>query len=87
MILCRKPSSRLLNGFWKVRLIFHLLLEELSVMYKTVANVPDAETQYHAHEFLDVTVQPKPIYISPNEVYAMHTLLAQHIDFLVCVLQ
>ncbi|ETW84040.1 hypothetical protein HETIRDRAFT_381374 [Heterobasidion irregulare TC 32-1] len=47
-----------------------------------VADVPDAETQYHAHEFLDVTVQPKPIYISPNEVYAMHTLLAQHIDFL-----
>jgi Ras GTPase-activating-like protein IQGAP2/3 len=45
-----------------------------------VANVPDAETQYHAHEFLDVTVQPKPIYISPNEVYAMHGLLAQNID-------
>lgn len=48
-----------------------------------VANVPDAETQYHAHEFLDVTVQPKPIYISPNEVYAMHGLLAQNIDRLV----
>lgn len=48
-----------------------------------VADVPDAETQYHAHEFLDVTVQPKPIYISPNEVYAMHGLLAQHIDRLV----
>lgn len=52
-----------------------------------VADVPDAETQYHAHEFLDVTVQPKPIYISPNEVYAMHGLLAQHIDRLVrCLL-
>ncbi len=49
----------------------------------SVADVPDAETQYHAHEFLDVTVQPKPIYISPNEVYAMHGLLAQHIDRLV----
>jgi hypothetical protein len=49
----------------------------------SVANVTDAETQYHAHEFLDVTVQPKPIYISPNEVYAMHGLLAQHIDRLV----
>src|SRR6266851_10083739 len=48
-----------------------------------VADVPDAETQYHTHEFLDVTVQPKPIYISPNEVYAMHGLLAQHIDRLV----
>jgi hypothetical protein len=48
-----------------------------------VADVPEAETQYHAHEFLDVTVQPKPIYISPNEVYAMHGLLTQHIDRLV----
>lgn len=48
-----------------------------------VANVPDAETQYHAHEFLDATVQPKPIYISPNEVYAMHGLLSQHLDDLV----
>ncbi|KAI0053622.1 ras GTPase-activating protein [Auriscalpium vulgare] len=44
-----------------------------------VADAPDAESQYHAHEFLDATVQPKPIYISPNEVYAMHGLLAQHI--------
>lgn len=48
-----------------------------------VANVSDAETQFQAHEFLDVTVQPKPIYISPNEVYAMHTLLSQHQDHLV----
>ncbi|KAI0307116.1 hypothetical protein B0F90DRAFT_1622592 [Multifurca ochricompacta] len=48
-----------------------------------VADVPDAETQYNAHEFLDVTVQPKPIYISPNEVYSMHGLLSQHIDRIV----
>ena len=54
-----------------------------SFTWAVVANVPDAETQYHAHEFLDVTVQPRPIYISPNEVYAMHGLLAQHIDRLV----
>ena len=51
-----------------------------------VADVPDAETQFQAHEFLDVTVQPKPIYISPNEVYAMHTLLAQYQEHLVSVL-
>ena len=49
----------------------------------TVADVPDAETHYHAHEFLDVTVQPKPIYISPNEVYGMHTLLSKYQDKLV----
>ncbi|KAF8332668.1 uncharacterized protein EI90DRAFT_683028 [Cantharellus anzutake] len=47
-----------------------------------VADVPDAEAHFHAHEFLDVTVQPKPIYISPNEIYAMHKLLAQHLDIL-----
>jgi Ras GTPase-activating-like protein IQGAP2/3 len=51
----------------------------------TVANVADAETQFHAHEFLDVTVQPKPVYISPNEVYSMHLLLAQHLDKLVTI--
>jgi hypothetical protein len=43
-----------------------------------VASVPDAETQFHAHEFLDATVQPKPIYISPNEIYTIHSLLLQH---------
>ncbi|KAF7301657.1 RAS GTPase-activating protein [Mycena indigotica] len=43
-----------------------------------VANVPDAETFFHAHEFLDATVQPKPIYISPNEIYTIHGLLLQH---------
>ena len=45
--------------------------------------MPDAETQFHAHEFMDATVQPKPIYISPNEIYTMHSLLLQHQDFLV----
>ncbi|KAG8965048.1 hypothetical protein FRC03_001003 [Tulasnella sp. 419] len=48
-----------------------------------VADVPDAETHFHAHEFLDATVQPKPIYISPNEVYSMHSLLATHIEALI----
>ncbi|KAF9247031.1 ras GTPase-activating protein [Melanogaster broomeanus] len=45
-----------------------------------IADVPDAETHYHAHEFLDATVQPKPIYISPNEVYGMHGLLSKYQD-------
>ncbi|TFK75932.1 hypothetical protein BDN72DRAFT_786097 [Pluteus cervinus] len=48
-----------------------------------VANVPDAETHFHAHEFLDATFQPKSIYISPNEIYTMHSLLSQHQDALV----
>ncbi|OCB84496.1 hypothetical protein A7U60_g8482 [Sanghuangporus baumii] len=45
-----------------------------------VADVQDAEAQFHANEFLDVATQPKPIYISPNEVYSMHSLLSQHLD-------
>ncbi|KAG9317305.1 ras GTPase-activating protein [Chiua virens] len=52
----------------------------LSHLVPTVADVPDAESHYHAHEFLDVAVQPKPIYISPNEVYGMHTLLTKYQD-------
>jgi hypothetical protein len=48
-----------------------------------VSSVPDAESQFHAHEFLDATVQPKPIYISPNEIYTIHSLLLQHQNFLV----
>ncbi|KDQ64483.1 hypothetical protein JAAARDRAFT_28113 [Jaapia argillacea MUCL 33604] len=57
-------------------------IAQLSAWIVQVADVPDAESQYHAHEFLDATVQPKPIYISPNEVYAMHALLSQHLDTL-----
>lgn len=54
-------------------------INEISAWILEVADVPDADTQFHAHEFLDVTVQPKPIFISPNEIYAMHGLLSQHI--------
>ncbi|KAF5388019.1 hypothetical protein D9615_000397 [Tricholomella constricta] len=55
-------------------------ITEISTWLIDVANVSDAETQFHAHEFLDATVQPKPIYISPNEIYTMHGLLSQHLD-------
>lgn len=51
----------------------------------TVADVPESETHFHAHEFLDVTFQPRPVYISPNEVYAMHSLLIQQMQHLVCL--
>ncbi|KAG9120291.1 hypothetical protein FRC07_004278, partial [Ceratobasidium sp. 392] len=52
----------------------------MAAWFFEVADVPDAETEYHAHEFLDVTVQPKPVYISPNEIYAMHGILTQNVD-------
>ncbi|GLB33790.1 putative GTPase-activator protein for Ras-like GTPases [Lyophyllum shimeji] len=57
-------------------------IAEMSAWFIGVANVSDAETQFHAHEFLDATVQPKPIYISPNEIYTMHGLLSQHLDYI-----
>ncbi|KAG7096970.1 hypothetical protein E1B28_004367 [Marasmius oreades] len=53
---------------------------EFSTWLLQVADVPDADTQFHAHEFLDATVPPKPIYISPNEIYTTHSLLMKHID-------
>ncbi|KAH7887756.1 ras GTPase-activating protein [Phlebopus sp. FC_14] len=53
---------------------------QLTTWMIQVADVPDADAHYHAHEFLDATVQPKPIYISPNEVYGMHSLLSRYLD-------
>ncbi|KZO93183.1 hypothetical protein CALVIDRAFT_600878 [Calocera viscosa TUFC12733] len=47
-----------------------------------VADVPNPEEQFLAHELLDATEQPSSILISPNEVYAMHRLLAQNLEHL-----
>ncbi|KAJ7129697.1 ras GTPase-activating protein [Mycena epipterygia] len=57
-------------------------ITEMTAWLLEVANVPDAESHFHAHEFLDATVQPKPIYISPNEIYTIHGLLTQYQDYL-----
>ncbi|TFK43549.1 hypothetical protein BDQ12DRAFT_595944 [Crucibulum laeve] len=57
-------------------------ISDLTAWFIEVANVPGAEAHFHAHEFLDATVQPKPIYISPNEIYLVHTLLSQNVDSL-----
>ncbi|TFY63402.1 hypothetical protein EVJ58_g3276 [Rhodofomes roseus] len=55
-------------------------ITQITTWLLSVADVQDAETELHAHEFLDATVQPKSIYISPNEVYAMHSLLSENLD-------
>ncbi|KAJ4478052.1 ras GTPase-activating protein [Lentinula aciculospora] len=55
-------------------------VSQISSWMLEVADVPDAEITFHAHEFLDATVPPKPIYISPNEIYAMHALIVQHLS-------
>ncbi|CAK5275652.1 unnamed protein product [Mycena citricolor] len=55
-------------------------IREMTAWLLEVANVPDADVHFHAHEFLDATVPPKPIYISPNEIYTMHGLLGQYQD-------
>ncbi|KAF8897516.1 ras GTPase-activating protein [Infundibulicybe gibba] len=57
-------------------------MSQMSSWMIEVAGVADAESHFHAHEFLDATVQPKPIYISPNEIYMVHGLLSRHKDFL-----
>ncbi|CAE6429290.1 unnamed protein product [Rhizoctonia solani] len=55
-------------------------IPSMAAWFLEVANVADAETEYHAHEFIDVTLQPKPVYISPNEIYAMHGILTQNVE-------
>lgn len=46
-----------------------------------VVEVQDAELQFSADEFVDHTVPQRPvIYISPNEIYSMHLLVAQQVD-------
>lgn len=48
-----------------------------------VIDVPDAEMQFNADEFLDHTAQQRPvIYISPHEIYSMHLLVAEQLDAL-----
>uniref|UniRef100_V5GQG5 GTPase activating protein n=2 Tax=Kalmanozyma brasiliensis (strain GHG001) TaxID=1365824 RepID=V5GQG5_KALBG len=48
-----------------------------------IIDCPDAELHFGADEFVDHTVQQKPvIYISPNEIYSMHLLLSQQVDHL-----
>ncbi|CAA7259744.1 unnamed protein product [Cyclocybe aegerita] len=66
------PSYVPINDF------VHKAIQQMSHWYNQVASVPDAEVHFHAHEFMDATVQPKPIYISPNEIYSIHSLLLQH---------
>ena len=68
---------------WLLEGVINSLFFWKAVLIPAVADVPDAESYFYAHEFLDVTVQPKPIYISPNEVYTIHGLLLQHLRFLV----
>ncbi|CDO71342.1 hypothetical protein BN946_scf184908.g100 [Trametes cinnabarina] len=55
-------------------------IAQISAWLMDVADVSDAETEFHAHEFLDATIQPRPIWITPNEVYQIHSLLSQHLD-------
>ncbi|KZS97625.1 hypothetical protein SISNIDRAFT_436160 [Sistotremastrum niveocremeum HHB9708] len=57
-------------------------IPEVQSWFSAVADVPEPEVHLNAHEFLDVAAQPKPILISPNEVYAMHNLLVQNLQIL-----
>ena len=46
-------------------------------------DVPDPEAFFRADAALDVAVARRVIYISPNEIYSMHSLLLSHIDAVV----
>lgn len=57
--------------------------ERFTKWLHAVIDCADAEMQFSADEFLDHTVQQKPvIYISPNEIYSMHVLLTQQLEHL-----
>ncbi|KAJ7591074.1 ras GTPase-activating protein [Mycena floridula] len=65
-----------------INLYVEKAIKQISAWLIEVADVPEAEAQFHAHEFLDATVQPKAIYISPNEIYMMQGLLIDNIESL-----
>ncbi|KAF9476454.1 hypothetical protein BDN70DRAFT_951286 [Pholiota conissans] len=71
-----KPSYIPINDFVRGA------IAQMTNWFIQVADVPDAEMHFHAHEFMDATVQPKPIYISPNEIYTIHSLLLQQQEYL-----
>jgi len=48
-----------------------------------VADVIDVQEHLGVDEFIDVTVEPLPLSISPTEVYAIHRVLVQDLDDLV----
>lgn len=55
--------------------------ERFRSWFFSVLDVPDAETQFSADEYLDHSLPHKPIiYISPNEIYSMHSLVLQNLD-------
>ncbi|GAA6039162.1 hypothetical protein JCM8097_000443 [Rhodosporidiobolus ruineniae] len=46
-----------------------------------VINVEDAETHFRADEYVDAAAARRPvIYISPNDIYSTHSVLAEHIE-------
>ncbi|KAE8250251.1 hypothetical protein A4X13_0g4869 [Tilletia indica] len=48
-----------------------------------VVDIEDAEVQFSASEFLDHAANQRPvIYISPNEIYSMHSLVVGQLDHL-----
>lgn len=46
--------------------------------------VPDAEIHFRANEYIDATsAQQASIWISPNDIYSAHSLLAENLDIIV----
>lgn len=49
-----------------------------------VIHVEDAETHFRADEYVDAAASRRPvIYISPNDIYATHSILVETLDVIV----
>lgn len=52
--------------------------------FTAVIHVPDAEAHFRADEWLDAKASRQPvIYISPNNIYALHSSIVESIDAVV----
>lgn len=73
---CRGPLVRSLSS--------HARFSDASwPVLVAVADVIDVKEHLGVDEYVDVTVEPLPVTISPTEIYAFHKLLVQELDDLV----
>ena len=74
----RRHSCACALGFSSV---INSLFSWKTISIPAFADVPDAESYFTTHELLDATIRNS--YPSSTEVYTMHSLLLQHLRFLV----
>lgn len=56
----------------------------LNLLCPAVIHIEDAETYFRADEYVDAAASRRPvIYISPNDIYATHSILVETLDVIV----